>query len=124
MKKTFIHKDGRGKIYKISIGNIYFNVLLRKKGTLLSGDSHPYTQYDLILKGEFEITLRRNDKDVVIRKKANEFFTIPPNIPHLFRSLTDTVTLEWWDGPFEQHIYEPFRKLVDQNIQEFTKKLP
>ncbi|MCK5319770.1 hypothetical protein KAJ61_00085 [Candidatus Parcubacteria bacterium] len=120
MKKILIHKDARGVIYRIEIGDVYFNLMTRKKGTLLSGDFHPYTQYDLILKGEFKITLRKNKKDVVIKKKANEFISIPPNTPHLFESLTDTITIEWWDGPFEQKIYKPYRKLVDENIKTFN----
>ncbi len=121
MKQTLIHEDARGAIYRIEVGDSYFNLMTRKKGTLLSGDYHPYTQYDLILEGEFEITLRENDKDVVIRKKANEFFEIPPNVPHMFRCLTDTVMLEWWDGPYVQEIYEPYRKLVEENIKQFTQ---
>jgi len=121
MKQTLIHKDARGEIYRIEIGDSYFNLMTRKKGTLLSGDYHPYTQYDLILQGEFEITMRENDKDVVIRKKSNEFFVIPPNIPHMFHSLTDTITLEWWDGPFVQEIYQPYRRLVEENIKKFTQ---
>jgi len=120
-KKTLIHKDARGVIYRIEVGDIYFNLMTRKKGTLLSGDYHPYTQFDLVLKGEFEITLRKKNKDVLIKKKANEFISIPPNTPHLFKSVTDTITLEWWDGPFEQKIYKPYRKLVDENIKQFTE---
>lgn len=120
MKKILVHKDVRGVIYRIEIGGIYFNLLTRKKGTLSSGDYHPYNQYDLILKGEFEITLRQNNRDKTIRKKANEFIVIPPKVPHIFKSLTDTVTIEWWGGPFEQKIYRPYRKLVDENIRKFT----
>lgn len=118
MKQTLIHQDARGEIYRLEAGETYVNFMTRKKGTLSSGDYHPYIQYDLILQGEFEITLRENDKDVVIQKKTNELITIPPNVPHMFRALTDTVLIEWWDGPFVQNIYEPYRKLVEQNISE------
>ncbi|MCK5510662.1 hypothetical protein KAI65_03920 [Candidatus Parcubacteria bacterium] len=120
MKKILIHKDTRGVIYRIEIGGVYFNLMTRKKGTLLSGDFHPYTQYDLVLKGEFKITLHKNKKDEIVKKKTNEFISIPPNTPHLFESLTDTITIEWWDGPFEQKIYKPYRKLVDENIKTFN----
>ncbi len=95
-----VHVDKRGEIHRYEFKGTKYNVLYTKKGALSSGDYHPNTQYDLILKGEFEITLRKGGEYVVIHKKDNELIIIPPNTPHLFRSLTDTVMIEWWDGEF------------------------
>lgn len=115
---TPAYKDFRGEIRRYELHGIKFNVLFTKKGTLRSGDYHPVTQYDLILKGKFEITLRQNDKDVVMQKDTNKLIVIPPNVPHLFKSLTDTVMIEWWDGPFEINYYPPYRKLIEEQFEQ------
>ena len=113
-----VYRDFRGEIRRYEVYGVKFNVLFTKAGAIRSGDYHPVVQYDLILKGEFEITLRQNDKDVVLRKGTNELITIPANVPHLFRSLTDTIMLEWWDGPFEVHYYKPYRKLIEEQFKQ------
>ena len=41
---------------------------------------------------------------------------MPPDVPHLFEALTDTVMLEWWDGPFEASYYQPYRRLVEKQF--------
>jgi len=116
-----IFKDSRGEIQRCAIGKNKFNILLTKKGVMRSGDFHPNTQFDLILKGEFEIILRKNNKNQKIKKGANEFIAIPPNTPHLFKSLTDTVMLEWWDGKFSAQYYQPFRSLIEKQLSKRQK---
>lgn len=111
-----IFKDSRGEIRRHNVQGAKFNVLISKKGTLRSGDFHPNTQYDLILKGTMKITLRKNNQDVVIIKRKNELIVIPPNIPHLFESLTKTIMIEWWDGPFQAKYYQPYRKAVEEQL--------
>ncbi len=119
-----IFKDSRGEIQRCTIGKTKFNILITKKGVLRSGDFHPNTQFDLILKGKFEITLCKNNKNKKYLKGANKFIAIPPNTPHLFKSLTDTIMLEWWDGEFSAQYYQPYRSLVDKQLlkrQKITK---
>ena len=116
-----IHKDFRGEIRRFDINGTKFNVLTTKAGCLRSGDYHPHTQFNLILKGELEITLRQNDKDVVIRKRANELVVIPLNTPHLFKSVTDTIMVEWWDGPMVVNYYSPYRKLIEEQFKKAKK---
>ncbi len=113
-----VHTDFRGEIRRYNIKGAKFSIIFTKPGMLRSGDSHPVPQYDLILKGEFEITLRKNGKDIVIKKGPNELIVIPPHIPHLFRSLTDTVMIEWWEGPFEAEYYRPYRRLVEDQFRK------
>lgn len=113
-----IFKDSRGEIRRYEMTGVKFNVLFTKAGVLRSGDYHPVVQYDLILKGVFQITLRKNKKNITLKKGANEFIIIPPNTPHLFKSITDTVMIEWWGGPFKANYYKPFRKLVEQQIKK------
>jgi quercetin dioxygenase-like cupin family protein len=83
-----------------------------------SGDFHPIPQYDIILSGVFELTLHQDGKDIVMQKHQMELIVIPPNVPHLFRALTDTVMIEWWPGPFEAEYYEPYRNLIDKQVEE------
>jgi dTDP-4-dehydrorhamnose 3,5-epimerase-like enzyme len=116
-----IHKDFRGEIRRFDIGGAKFNVLSSKSGTFRGGDYHPVTQYGLVLKGKFEITLRKGEKDEVVKKGPNELIVIPPNIPHLYKSLTDSVFIEWWDGPFEAEYYEPYRKFMKQQFAHHNR---
>ena len=117
-----VHKDIRGEIRRYDFKGVKFNALFTKAGKYRSGDFHPVTQYDLILKGKFQITFRKGNKDVVFKKGENELIIIPPNTPHLFKSLTDTVMLEWWGGPFAVGYYEPYRKIVEKQFAKKRKK--
>ena len=107
-----LYKDFRGEIIVYKIDGFKFNVLTTKKGMYRGGESHPVAQYTLVLKGKVEVTLRQNDEDVVIEIGSNELIVIPSNIPHLFKSLTDTVMIHWYDGDSKSNWYEPYRKLV------------
>lgn len=117
-----VFKDSRGEIRRYEMNGVKFNALYTKAGVLRSGDYHPVKQYDLILKGEFAITLRKNNQDIVIKKSANDFIVIPPNVPHLFKSLTDTVMIEWWDNEFKASYYKPYRKLIEEQLNKLSKK--
>ena len=108
--------DSRGRIERYEVDGARFHVLFTKAGAYRSGDMHPNTQYDLILKGEFEITLKKKKADVKVKTGPNELIVIPPNTPHLFKSITDTVMIEWWDGPFEATYYEPYRRIVEEQL--------
>ncbi|MFB6088401.1 MAG: hypothetical protein ABEK36_01330, partial [Candidatus Aenigmatarchaeota archaeon] len=88
---------------------------------LRSGDYHPVTQYDLILKGKVKITMKQDDREKIVHKGPNELISIPENIPHLFEFLKDTVMIEWWDGEFEAKYYKPYRKLIEEQFEKLEK---
>ncbi len=113
-----VHEDFRGQIRRYDINGVKFNILFTKAGMYRSGDYHSARQFDVVLHGELEITIREGDKDIVFIKKANEKIEIPPNVPHLYKSLTDTVILEWYDGILEPKYYPPYRKFVDSQSKE------
>jgi hypothetical protein len=116
---TPVQIDMRGEIRRYDLHGVQFSLLHTKAGALRSGDYHSRTQYDLLLKGNMEVWCQKGEK---IEKKVyepNELITILPDVPHLFKSLTDTVMLEWWDGPFDVKYYAPFRKFVEE---QFKKK--
>ncbi len=112
-----LHVDARGEIHRFDIKGVKFNGLFTKAGALRSGDMHPHTQFNIVLSGELEITLRQGKKDIVVRKKPGKLIIIPPNVPHLYRSITDSIILEWWDGPFEVAYFEPYRRLVEKQFK-------
>ncbi len=117
MKK--FNEDVRGALYRVKVGGFGFNVVYTKTGGIRSGEIHPNTQFDLVLKGEFEIWTVEQGRIVKRRYKENDFFIIPKNTPHLFKCLKDSIMLEWWDGPFKVEYYAPFRKYVEE---QFKKK--
>src|SRR3989338_4030026 len=112
MKKSLIsdaYKDERGEIYLNKIKGIEFVVSYTRAGAFRGGDYHSGKQYNLILKGKFEITLRRNNKDVVKVYGPNELIVIPAGTPHLFKAITDAVLIEWKTGSYKSQYYEPYR---------------
>jgi mannose-6-phosphate isomerase-like protein (cupin superfamily) len=113
-----VYEDSRGSILQYDICGAKFNVLFTKAGALRSGDLHPVAQFDVVLDGEAELTTRLGNRDVVRKLKKNEFASIPPNVPHLFRFLKDTVMIEWWDGPFQAEYYKPYRDLVEKQLKK------
>ena len=115
-------QDIRGQIKKVKYKNSVFNVLYTKEGAMRSGDYHSSKQFDLILRGQFEVWLLKEGKTIKEIKKENELIVIPENIPHLFIARTDGVMLEWWERPFEAKYYTPYRKLVEENIRNLLNK--
>ena|SRR3989338_9055885 len=117
-----LYKDARGEIHRFNIKGIKFNALFSKKDSLRSGDCHPVTQYNIVLKGILQITLRKKGKNIVMKKKTGQLIVIPSNTPHLYKSITDSVILEWWGGPFKVKYYAPYRKLVEAQFKKKASK--
>lgn len=119
MKKaltTDAYRDDRGEIYINKIKGKEFIVSYTKAGNLRGGDCHSGKQYNLILKGKFEITLRQNNEDVVKVYEPNELIVIPANTPHLFKALTDAILIEWKAGAYKPRYYEPYRKMINGHL--------
>src|SRR3989344_2992884 len=120
MKKYF--RDVRGEIRKFDINGTKFNLITTKAGAFRSGDVHKSAQYDLILEGKFKITMRKKNRNVVVKKGKNNLVIIPPKTPHLFEALKDSVMIEWWSGPFEATYYKPYRRIVEASIEMAKRK--
>jgi quercetin dioxygenase-like cupin family protein len=114
-----VSSDVRGEIRRFDLHGAKFSVLYTKADALRSGDYHSTAQLDLMLKGDMEVWEQRGATVVKKVYHANELIVIPPNIPHLFKSLTDSVMIELWVGEFDVKYYRPFRDLVDA---QFKKK--
>jgi hypothetical protein len=117
-----VHHDVRGEIHNMQIGTARFNVLVSRAGTLRSGDVHGVPQLDLIFTGRVRLTTREAGRDVVRTFGGGELIVIPPNIPHLFEFLEETVMAEWWKGPFAARYYAPYRKRVDEAMRTLQQK--
>ena len=107
-----IFKDQRGEIRRFNIKGIKFNLVFTKPKIYRGGESHPNWQYILNLKGKIEIKMKFPNKELTIKPKKNELISIPPHIPHIMKSLTNSIMMEWWSGPFQCKYYPPYRKLV------------
>jgi hypothetical protein len=73
--------------------------------------------------GSVRLTTRENGQDIVRSFGSTDRIALPPNIPHLFEFLTDTVMAEWWESPFEARYYKPYRERVDQNFREMSREM-
>ena len=113
--------DIRGTIQRLDLGGKKLNVLFTKAGFMRSGDLHQNTQFDFIFSGKIELWLRKDEKDEKIVYGPNSFIEIPPDVPHLFNFLEDTLMSEWWDGPFEAWYYKPYRDIIDKTFRELTE---
>jgi len=116
MLKTEFLSDQRGEIYVNKIEDTEFNIIFTRAGAYRAGDYHAAKQYSIILKGEIEITLRQNNQDAIRKYGPNELIVIPPNVPHLYKFLIDTVMLEWLSGPYKPQYYKPYRKIINQQL--------
>ncbi len=113
-----VYEDKRGKVIDLSllgISSLEVKILVTNEGMLRGGDSHSAAQNYLVLEGELEVTMKEGESEDKIVKRANEFITIEPNIPHLFKSLTRTVVLKY-GPPSKSTYYEPYRKLVQEQL--------
>lgn len=131
-----VFKDCRGEIRKLKFHGVEVNLVFTKAGALRSGDVHPSNQHDILLRGKIEITRHVHYVDIwggapgpkigderdIYRSGCTPHIVICAGTPHLFRSVTSSVVLEWWDGPFKAKYYRPYRKLVEKWIREHSKK--
>lgn len=119
--KTEFFSDQRGELHVNKIKGADFNAIFTKAGAYRAGDYHSAEQYSVVLKGEVEITLRQNHQDIIKKYGPNELIVIPTNTPHLYKFLADTVMIEWLAGPYTPRYYEPYRKIIDQQLKRSKK---
>lgn len=71
-----------------------------KKGAIIPEHHHPSEQITYILKGSVKVTIE--GKEIIVR--AGEVLIIPPNVPHRFEALEDTIDLDVFSPPREDWI--------------------
>jgi len=66
-----------------------------KKGAIIPKHEHPSEQITYILKGSVRVLVR--EKEYIV--KAGQVLIIPPNTPHEFEALEDTIDLDVFSPP-------------------------
>jgi len=115
MEFKLVNRDKRGEILTDKIEGISYWLSYTRKGFGRGGDIHEGWQYNVVLKGSFEVRLMTLEGEDVRIYKAPVMVAIPPEIAHVFIALEDSYMMEWHDHklpPFkEKRYYEPYRRL-------------
>jgi mannose-6-phosphate isomerase-like protein (cupin superfamily) len=147
-----IHRDVRGEIRRYKFDVDRFNIVVSKDGMLRGGEDHPVDQYTIVVSGSIKITMRKYDpkliegidpnnrtefEAILIKHgwneetilKEGESIVIPPNIPHMFQPIGDSIFWEGWTRGYEKipeeqmyRYYTPYRIKVDKQIKKYRKK--
>jgi hypothetical protein len=111
-----IFLDDRGDIHRLRVGGKRINMLYSKSQVMRSGYLHPHATRDFVVSGQVEVWTLTKTATVKTLYGPNEYFTIPPYVPHILYFLQDSVLVEWWDGEaatFQCWVYHPYRKIID-----------
>jgi len=71
-----------------------------KKGSVINKHEHPSEQMTYITKGSVKVNIQ--NKEIIV--KAGDVLIIPPNIPHRFEALEDTIDLDIFSPPRQDWI--------------------
>jgi hypothetical protein len=107
-----VYSDDRGEIHRLRVGHKRMNLLFSKQGVMRSGYLHPHVMKDFVVSGKVEVWTLDADKTTKTIYNAGEFFTLSQYVPHILHFLEDTISLEFWDGPFLCYYYHPYRRVV------------
>jgi hypothetical protein len=121
-----VYNDDRGEIHRIRVGQRRMNILFSRTGVMRSGYLHPHDMYDFVVSGKVEVWTLNARGTEKKQYGPREFFKLDPYTPHVLHFLEDTITLEFWEGPFRCWYYHPYRRIVQlQNslVEEKTHGL-
>jgi hypothetical protein len=118
MKLEKIHEDIRGSINILTGFSIYSEaaIFFTHQGFARGGCIHNLNdEFITVLEGEIEYVLG----PVTVILKSGEHGIVPKGTPHYFKSLTDSIVIEWGATPKEKlQKHSDFRKIVDKINQE------
>jgi len=118
--------DNRGSLLKFKLGKKKFLIVLTKKGFLRGGETHNMPQRTILAEGKIEVVTKlliANSKgiyqnvDITNTYKGVQEFFIPPNTPHYFRFLEDSVIMEYEDENMTREYYPEYRKIVEESMK-------
>lgn len=115
LELVFEGEDSRGKVWSFMIGDIEYILFYTKKGYMRGGDYHSAKQYNTVLQGKILFITKKLGMEFPNTYEDGQSVTTEKNIPHYMLSLTDSWMLEWHQLPKTRKIYEPFRKIVEEN---------
>jgi len=118
----FEGEDSRGKVWSFKIGDIEYILFFTKAGCMRGGDYHSKRQFNSILQGTVRIILKTQTLgDIPMVINEGQSMTVPPNVPHYMKSLDDSWVLEWHELPKTRTIYEPYRKIIMESLENAKK---
>jgi hypothetical protein len=118
MELATIHADSRGEIFSLT-GNFKafpeVSVFTTNAGHARGGCIHGKSREHLcVLDGEIQYVYGDDMQKVTL--KRGDCFTIEPNVPHYFVSVTDSLVMEW--GPLleeKKGKHPAFRAIVNEH---------
>jgi len=118
MEIVKVSDNKRGEIWKIESGKRTYFLSITKKGYGRGGDIHDGIQYNYVLEGSFKVLFKYPKEEKEFIQKANEYVEVPPEIPHVWIALEDSLMLEWHEKPLppveKKRYYEPYRRMIEQ----------
>jgi cupin superfamily acireductone dioxygenase involved in methionine salvage len=109
--------DKRGTVWSFRINENpleEFIIQFTKKGCYRGGDIHSKRQYNLLLKGKGIFYKRIGSKDIQVPISEGQLIIIEGNIPHIFKSLTDSWMIEFHELPRTRKIFEEYRNWIEE----------
>lgn len=90
-----------GKGYEFDDMGKNYTILETLENAYRGSHTHPFNQYTFMLRGKASYVLD-DGKRKEYMLKPGEIFTTPAGVPHILITDEETITFEWWDGPFEE----------------------
>jgi quercetin dioxygenase-like cupin family protein len=114
IKELPFSEAGRG--YEFDDEGRNHTVLETKSNAYRGNHTHPYNQYTLLLRGKARYLLHGGERREYWLKNG-EVFVTEAGIPHILLPEEDTLTFEWWDGPFEDtKVQGLFEDVMDRRV--------
>lgn len=118
MKLETVQTDERGGIYSITgeeIESPEYAILKSKKNMARGGCIHANHSENLVVLEGRILYFSSLTPNGVLLTKGDSYF-LPPNVPHYYISLTDSIVMEWGCPPEEKKVkHKEYRAIVESH---------
>ena len=110
------HHDARGSTLVFRYGGKDYLVVFTKKGYFRGGEVHEGYQQNVVLSGIVEWTTTFN----TVTYTAPDIIVTTKHVPHMMKSVTDSLILEWREKPLENPVnyHKPYRDIIKAKMEE------
>ena len=110
------HHDSRGSTLVFRYNEKDYLLVFTKKGYLRGGEIHEGYQQNVVLSGIVEWITLFNTATYT----APDTIVTTKRIPHMMKSLTDSLILEWREKPLENPVnyHKPYRDIITAKMEE------
>jgi quercetin dioxygenase-like cupin family protein len=88
------------QVGSVRLENLMLTHFTFKAGAAVPPHSHPHEQITLMIGGEMEFTFNGETRKI----RAGDGCTVPPNVTHSVRAVTDAVAVDCWHPIREDYI--------------------